>query len=119
MCRRRIKVMIWNSISDSLQKKGFVPSSKDSKTAEFLIKVTEDKKMYICSIIKNVKGTDITADVIVESAEELQRKFLLSGYADVSVMHIIITDRMKMSVCWKKKAFNSGLWMSGHKSLWF
>lgn len=85
--------MIWNSISDSLQKKGFVPSSKDAKTAEFLIKVTEDKKMYICSIIKNVKGTDITADVIVESAEELQRKFLLSGYTDVSVMHIIITDR--------------------------
>lgn len=85
--------MIWNSISDSLQKKGFVPSSKEAKTAEFLIKVTDDKKMYICSIIKNVRGTDITADVIVESAEELQRKFLLSGYMDVSVMHIIITDR--------------------------
>lgn len=85
--------MVWNNISESLQKKGFVPSSKDSRTAEFLIKVTEDKKMYICSIIKNVMGTNITSDVIVESAEELQRKFLLGGYTDVSVMHIIVTDR--------------------------
>lgn len=85
--------MIWDAISEKLMQQGYVQSSRDTRIAEFLIQVTEDKKMNICSIIKNVNGTHVVASQIVESAKQLERKFLLSGYRDVTVMHIIFTDR--------------------------
>lgn len=86
-------MMIYRVIAESLQKKGFVQSSGNPDTAEFLIKVTEDRVMHICSIIKNIKGNHITAEVISESSRQLERKFLLSGYSDVKVMNIIVTDK--------------------------
>lgn len=84
--------MIWDAISEKLIQQGYVQSTRDRRIAEFLIQITEDKKMNICSIIKNVNGVWLTADQIVDSAKQLERKFLLSGYSDVTVMHIIFTD---------------------------
>lgn len=85
--------MITDIITDSLMQQGYVQSSRDRRTAEFMIKVTDDRKMYICSIIKNYDGTHVMAEQIVESAKQLERKFLLSGYSDVSVMHIILSQQ--------------------------
>lgn len=84
--------MVWDAISEKLIQQGYVQSSRDRRIAEFLIQVTEDKKMNICSIIKNVSGTHLPASQIADSAKQLERKFLLSGYSDVNVMNIIFTE---------------------------
>lgn len=88
-------MMIYDIISDTLEKRGFVQSSGNPETAEFFIKVTEDKIMHICSIVKNIRDTHITADIVSESTKQLERKFLLSGYNDVKVMNIIVTDKQE------------------------
>ncbi|MBE5957563.1 MAG: rhomboid family intramembrane serine protease [Lachnospiraceae bacterium] len=85
--------MNWDNIYLKLNEKGFNPTESNSDIVDFYVKVTDEKKMYICVILKCLEGVTVTADSIAKSAKRLENKFLIGGYSDVSVMHIIFADR--------------------------
>lgn len=86
--------MIWNAIGKSLEEKGYVKAMGNVSVADFYIRVNENKEMTICSIIRSMDGIYVTEEQIIETAKRLERKFLIEGYRDVQIMHIIVTDQV-------------------------
>lgn len=93
MCGARVVTMIWDSISRKLQVNGYVSAASSSSAVDFYVKTTDDSEMSICVILKNIDFINVSADSVNESAKRLENKFLLSGYKDVHVMHIIFSDK--------------------------
>lgn len=84
--------MLANAIGNNLENRGYTKAAGDVTVADFYVKINENREMTICSVIKNMDGVDVTADQIIETAKRLERKFLIEGYKNVEIMHIMLTD---------------------------
>ncbi|MCR5837503.1 MAG: rhomboid family intramembrane serine protease [Lachnospiraceae bacterium] len=102
--------MNWDNIYLKLNEKGFNPAESNSDIVDFFVKITDEKKMYICVLLKCLEGVTVTADSISKSAKRLENKFLIGGYSDVKVMHIIFADR-DMSVSELVSEENNNFWI--------
>ena len=102
--------MNWDVIYENLNKQGFYPTESNSDIVDFYVKVTEDNKMFISVILKCLDGVNVTPESINKSAKRLESKFLIGGYNDVKVMHIIFTDK-EMSVEKLEEDTDNNFWI--------
>ncbi|MBR3645622.1 MAG: rhomboid family intramembrane serine protease [Lachnospiraceae bacterium] len=84
--------MLASAIGNNLENRGYTKAAGNVTIADFYVKINDNREMTICSVIKNMDGVDVTADQVVVTAQRLERKFLIEGYRNVEIMHIMLTD---------------------------
>lgn len=82
---------MWDNMAARLVQQGFQPMGCNIRNVAVLSRIVEEQ-MDICIMVRNMQGIFVNGEQLKEINFQIERKFLLQGYRQISLMNLVFSD---------------------------